>query len=388
MNVPFDWKVFSFTAGVTLATGVLFGIAPAWAATRAEIGTALKEGGKSATRRRKGLSGKAIVAFQIALSTLLVVGAGLFLRTLVNLNFHRSGLSHRPSRVVRHQSTKQAVTRCPKDIALHVQIEEALRALPAVKGDADRYFHCWQTRSRCRRSIWKELRGEDKRGETKSMVATVGQDFRRNGHSRLSLGEASPLQDTETPRQVSVINQALAKKFFPNQNPIGRRFSMDDTSEKDRQWLEIVGICADTRYAHSRRAAATTLRPVPAVENFAELPTSFERQMKPEVITPSLRAAVQKIDPQSSIDGHTHQQQQIDATMQQKRMFASLTLGFGVLALASLAGYLRIMAYTVSQRTNEIGLRLAWCERSQGVAWSARYRPAGLSGHHCAGRSA
>ena len=78
--VPFDWRVFAFTATVTIVTGVLFGIAPAWASTRAEIGTALKEGNKTATRHRKGWSGKAIVAFQVALSTMLVVGAGLFLR--------------------------------------------------------------------------------------------------------------------------------------------------------------------------------------------------------------------------------------------------------------------------------------------------------------------
>src|SRR5882757_8412269 len=118
MNVPFDWKVFSFTAGVTLATGVLFGIAPAWAATRAEIGTALKEGGKSATRRRKGLSGKAIVAFQIALSTLLVVGAGLFLRTLVNLNSIDPGFrtDHLVLFDINPPSKQYSVQ---KDIALH-----------------------------------------------------------------------------------------------------------------------------------------------------------------------------------------------------------------------------------------------------------------------------
>src|SRR5579862_1475197 len=97
IQVPFDWKVFSFTAGVTLATGVLFGIAPAWSATRAEIGTAIKDGGKAATKQRKGWSGRTIVSFQIALSTLLVVGASLFLRTLINLNavdvgFHADGL--------------------------------------------------------------------------------------------------------------------------------------------------------------------------------------------------------------------------------------------------------------------------------------------------------
>ena len=86
IEVPFDWKVFAFTATLTIGTGVLFGILPAWAATRAEIGAALKQGAQTATRRRHAWSGKGIVAFQIAVSTVLVVAAWLFLRTLINLN--------------------------------------------------------------------------------------------------------------------------------------------------------------------------------------------------------------------------------------------------------------------------------------------------------------
>ena len=85
INTPFDWGVFAFTAAVTLITGILFGLAPAWMASRAEVSSTLKETAQSATRRRRGLSGKSIVAFQIALSTLLVMGAGLFTRTLFAL---------------------------------------------------------------------------------------------------------------------------------------------------------------------------------------------------------------------------------------------------------------------------------------------------------------
>jgi hypothetical protein len=83
---PMDWGVFAFAAAVTLVTGVVFGLAPAWLAARSEVSSSLKESAQTTTRRRKGLGGKAIVAFQIALSTLLVVGAGLFLRTLIALN--------------------------------------------------------------------------------------------------------------------------------------------------------------------------------------------------------------------------------------------------------------------------------------------------------------
>jgi predicted lysophospholipase L1 biosynthesis ABC-type transport system permease subunit len=133
MNVPFDWRVFSFTAGITLATGVLFGIAPAWSATRAEIGTAIKDGGKASTKQRKGWSGRTLVAFQIALSTLLVVGASLFVRTLINLNavdvgFRADGL------VLFDLNPPSKQYPAPKDIALHARVEQALRDVPGVEG--------------------------------------------------------------------------------------------------------------------------------------------------------------------------------------------------------------------------------------------------------------
>jgi len=84
-NVHFDWGIFAFAASVTLVTGLLFGLAPAWLAARAEVSSSLKEAAQTTTRRRRGVAGKFLVAFQIALSTLLVVGAGLFLRPFSRL---------------------------------------------------------------------------------------------------------------------------------------------------------------------------------------------------------------------------------------------------------------------------------------------------------------
>ncbi len=132
LNLPFHWRVFAFTATVTILTALLFGIAPAYASTRAEIGTALKEGTKTSTRHRKGFSGRAIVAFQVALSTMLVVGAALFLRTLINLNSIDPGF--RTDHLLLfdlNPPSKQYPA--PQDVALHTRIEEALRAVPGVQ---------------------------------------------------------------------------------------------------------------------------------------------------------------------------------------------------------------------------------------------------------------
>jgi predicted permease len=358
MNVPFDWRVFSFTAAVTLATGVLFGIAPAWSATRAEIGTAIKDGGKASTRRRKGWNGRTIVAFQVALSTMLVVGAGLFLRTLINLN--SIGVGFRADGLVLfdiNPPSKQYPA--PKDVALHARIEEALRTVPGVDGVALTDIPL-VANSQSESDFNVEGAPDGGRG-TSAMEATVGQDFLSVMGIPMVAGRAFTPQDAESPRRVAVVNQALVQKYFPHQNPIGRRFSMDDAKTKDRSWLQIVGVCANTRYAHLQED------PPPLhfdlyrqSKNIGGATYVVRTRMKPDALVPSLRAVVQKMDRDLPLMDVRTQRQQIDATMVQERIFASLTATFGILALAlACVGIYGIMAYTVSQRTNEIGIRLA-----------------------------
>ncbi len=139
IQVPFNWKVFTFTAFITIGTGVVFGIFPAPVATRAEIGAALKQGAQSSSRRRKSWSGKGIVAFQVALSTLLVIAAALFLRTLINLNAIDPGF--RTNHLILFDiSAPDLRYPSPKDVALHMRLEEALRAVQVLR-------ECHQQRS-------------------------------------------------------------------------------------------------------------------------------------------------------------------------------------------------------------------------------------------------
>jgi predicted permease len=362
LHVPFNWKIFAFTAAITLITGVLFAALPAWAATRAEINLALKENATTATRHRKAFSGRAIVAFQVALSTLLIAGAGLFIRTLINLNHIDPGF--RADHLLLFEINPPSKSYpAPQDIALHHHLEDAIRAVPGVEGVAISDI-AFISNSRSSSNFSVEgapsvQRDRDDRSGS-SDLAGVGPDFIQVMRIPIVAGRAFTPQDAESPRAVSVITQSTAKRFFPNQNPLGKRFNTNDSPGR-LIWYEIVGVAADVHYDNLRREPDSLhfdlYRQMHSIGGATYI---VRTSMPPEAITPSLRAAVQRIDKDLPLIDIRTQQEQIDSTTQQERIFASLTVGFGVLALVlACVGIYGIMTYTVTQRTNEIGIRLA-----------------------------
>jgi len=171
-------------------------------------------------------------------------------------------------------------------------------------------------------------------------------------------GRGFGAQDTASSQKVGVINQALAKKRFANVNPLGKRFRADGTADA---WIQIVGICADTRYATLRDAAPPQFfLPYVQRKEVGGLTYAIRTPLAPAQMVPALRAVVQRADRDLPMVNIRTQREQIDANMRMERTFAALSAGFGVLALAlACVGIYGIMAYTVANRRNEIGIRLA-----------------------------
>jgi predicted permease len=354
--MPMDMRVLLFVLTVTTLTGLVFGIAPALQTTGINVNAALKENSRSVARSRTRLS-KSLLIVQVAISLVLLIGAGLFLRTVQNLR--RVDVGFNPQNLVLFQVNPRMIQYDPKRFAaLYQEMTERLQSVPGVRAVT---FSHMPLLSGSENSTSIFVQGRDypftRNRNNNINRLVVWPNFFETMGIPLIAGRSFTARDVEGAPKVVMINEAAARKYFPNENPVGRRFG---TSIEQSGELEIVGLLRDAKYSAVRGPAPPTMYvpylQFPAINAVFEVRTAAD----PTGAMTAVREAVRQIQPNLPLMNMATQMDRIEQRFTQEKVFAQAYALFGGLALllASI-GLFGLMSYSVARRTNEIGIRMA-----------------------------
>jgi predicted permease len=367
-TLPMDWKVLAFVLAITLVTGIVFGIAPALRGTGMNVSSALKETSRSVVGGRS-LLGKALLVVQVAISLVLLIGAGLFLQTLQNLRHVDVGFNPQNLLLFR---VNPALNRYDekKMTGLYQQLIERIGSVPGVRAVAMSNPALLSgsvnsTSIYIQGRVYPVGRAQNNALDNGINRLVISPNFFEVMGIPIVRGRGFTDRDGATAAKAVVINEAAVRKYFPTEDPIGQRFG---SSVETASQLEIVGVLHDVKYDSVRDATPPTMY-VPYQQARVGGVTFEVRTAGPPAATmPAVREAARQVDPNLPLTDVSTQIEQVERRFAQEKLFAQAYTLFGALALflASI-GLFGLMSYNVSRRTNEIGIRMALGAQRQDV---------------------
>jgi predicted permease len=356
LDLKLDLRVLGFTTAVCLITGIMFGLAPALKATRVDLTPALKDTSRSLTGGSHSLLTRSLIIAQVAMSLLLLIGAGLFAGTLRNLQVVDLGFNRENLLLFRVDPMLSGYNRA-QITNLYQQIIERIEAVPGVRS-ATLSRHPLLSGSARNGPVF--VQGQPPRPDEENIVYTnpVEASFFETMEMPILFGRSLSPRDDERAPKVAVINQTMARRYFGDENPVGRRFGFGSPETSGQ--IEVVGVARDAKYTDLRQETPPTFytpyrQEPPGQVNFAVRTSGDAKAM-----IASIRQAVREVEQNLPLFDIKTQSEQADESLAGERLFATLSSFFGLLALllASIGLY-GVMSYNVARRTNEIGIRMA-----------------------------